>query len=545
MTKDSNIKFLKNKEKYSPFNYLFYDSDSGEKKNILGENSLLSIQDFASKSLKENTVIEGMISSVTRDFVFVCINYKSEGQIPIAEFNDQEIVIGNKVKIFLEKLENRDGKIVLSRSKAIKCETWDEIERIEKEEGEIEGKILYSTRSGYIVDLAGIMAFLPNSHVDVKPVKNSSDFINMVSKFKILKTDKKQGNIVVSRKAILNSLHADEKNKYIDTLQEGQIIEGVVKSITNYGVFVQLHESPEIGVLDGLLYIDDIAWSRVAHPSSIYTIGEKIRVKIIGIDRKNCRVSLGAKQLKNNPWLSAEEKYKPGDKYKGTVSNIEEYGIFVELEPGVEGLVHISEVSWTKDRPMVIKGQEIEVVVISIDKDRHRMALSIKQCTDNPWTQFLIDNPLGSIVSCNVNHVTDSGLYVSVNDRVEGFISINDLSWDRFEPKAKFREYRHKKNVSAKIIRANVNKGKLYLGIKQTVKDPFEDFLKTIEVGDIVSATVVKIDEEGFIIKIAENVELFFSQDQVTNLTHFVVGKNSSFKIIKKSAYAISIELIH
>ncbi|MBQ4875199.1 MAG: 30S ribosomal protein S1 [Rickettsiaceae bacterium H1] len=496
-------------------------------------------------SEKENSIVEGVITSINKDYVLLDIGLKSEGQVPVKEFvtgsgKPTDLNIGDTVNVHLTKLESKNGEVILSRESAVKYELWNELSSAYENNENVEGTIIHKIKSGYIVDFGLIAAFLPNSHVDLKPVKDPEPLLNKKMQFRILKMDKQQGNIVVSRRVILDSLHAKARKEFLSTLQEGQVLEGMVKSITNYGVFVGLFESPEIGVVDGLLHITDISWSRISHPSAIYSCGEKITIKIINIDTELNRISLGKKQLTDNPWGELDSKYPIGSVAGGVVTSIEEYGIFVELEPGIEGLVHSSEISWTNEKVPIARGDKLDTMVLSVDSEKNRMSLSIKQCNDNPWTKFTDKFPLGSIVKCKIRNINPhSGInvnFVDYDGNISGFIYNRDLSWEDNRSNV-LKNYKLGDVIDGKLLRVNSVKGGIFLGIKQIKYDPFLEFLTTVKEGDSLSGKVSKIEDNGIYVTVKNNVDRFVERGCLLDMSSLSVGERINLKVSEVQDY--------
>ncbi|MCV3769446.1 MAG: 30S ribosomal protein S1, partial [Wolbachia pipientis] len=463
-----------------------YQGQFENQSNVLFEDSFI-------KKIKEGDVVEGVITRVNLSDIVVDVGLKSDGRIPIKELGcDDKIAVGSKIMVYVEKIEDYHGNVILSREKAIRDERWHKLEEDADTQTEISGIIKRSIKCGFIVDLGdGISAFLPLSHVDLKQAKDAKHLIETEQKFIVLKVDKKQGNIVVSRKLVLEKLHAGEKIKFLESLNEGDIIEGKIKSITHYGVFVGIHESDLVGIVDGLLHITDISWSRISHPSAVFACGQTIKVKVIKIDKENAKISLGIKQLEDNPWHDIELKYPVDSVHRGHVTSIEDYGVFVELKPGIEGLVHSSEITWIKNNlpisSLVARGKEVLVKILSIDTIKNRMSLSMKRCVNNPWQVFIDKYPPGSIISGKIK--SNTGLYMSIvfddceiDENVEGTIYAQDVSWSR-NSLDKIKKYNINDTIEAKVIRANVNRARIYLGIKQIKYDPLIELIKKVRVG--------------------------------------------------------------
>ncbi|EEH12258.1 30S ribosomal protein S1, partial [Wolbachia endosymbiont of Muscidifurax uniraptor] len=497
------------------------------------QDNTLFEDSFVNK-IKEGDVVEGVITRINPNDVVVDIGLKSDGRILIKELGcNDEVIIGSKIRVYVERIEDYHGNVVLSREKAIRDEKWNKLEEDTVTRAEVSGVIKRSIKCGFIVDLGdGISAFLPLSHVDLKQVKDAKHLIETEQKFIVLKMDKKQGNIVVSRKLVLEKLHAGEKIKFLESLNEGDIIEGKIKSITHYGVFVGIHESDVVGVIDGLLHITDISWSRVSHPSAVFTCGQTIKVKIIKIDKENAKISLGVKQLEDSPWQDAESKYPVDSVHKGYVTSIEDYGLFVELRPGIEGLVHSSEITWVKSNlpvsSLVTRGQEVYVKILSIDIAKSRMSLSMKRCVDNPWQVFINKYPPGSIVSGEVKNNT--GSYVSVafgdseiDENVEGTIYVKDFSWSK-NGSDEIKKYNVGDKIEAKVIRANVNRARIYLGIKQIEYDPLEELIKKVKVGDKIQVIVGKREDNGLVVEVENDVTLLIDPEHLPENKKFSIS---------------------
>ncbi|ETO91328.1 MAG: ribosomal protein S1 [Candidatus Xenolissoclinum pacificiensis L6] len=540
------------------------------------------------EDLVEHTIVRGKITTITKDYVLICIGYKSEGQISVSEFsNIQDLKVGDYTNVYLERIETSDGRILVSKIKAERQDLWDRLEEKYNNNEIVVGQIIHPIKSGCIVNLGGISAFLPSSHVDVKLLKDTSHLHKTDLQFKILKMNKKQNNIVVSRKVVLHAKNANARKKYISELSVGNILFGLVKSITNYGVFMELkktiagqtpqevdndsipneevfnNDSSEasgkaterVGVIDGLLYIDDISWSRVSHPSSVFSIGQVVKVMIIGIDEESGRISLGTKQLVDNPWDKVLEKYSVGQVIPSIINSIEEYGMFAQIEPGVEGLIHNSEISWNKSKISVIKNQKVDVKILSIDKDKQRMALSIKQCQDNPWEKFANLYPAGTIVSCIIKNITDNSLLVEIkNDiahNIMGVIKKENLI-DNYDDvsaiKKELRRYSIGSEIQAKILRINVSKGRVFLGVKQVSYDPFLEFLKDVSIGDEIQGMISQIFDDGIQVLLpgsdGKDFDLFLSQDNINDLSKFIIAKKIRFKVTGKGDYSVDLKYI-
>jgi small subunit ribosomal protein S1 len=466
-----------------------------------------SLDDFAamldetltSSTRLEGGVVRGTVVGLDDDIVIVDVGLKSEGRVALKEFGapgqPPEVRVGDTVEVFVERFENKGGEVVLSREKAKREESWNRLERAFTDTSKVEGHIFGRVKGGFAVDLGGAVAFLPGSQVDIRPVREIGPLINKPEPFLILKMDRRRGNIVVSRRAVLEESRAEQRNELLATLAEGQILDdGVVKNITDYGAFVDL------GGLDGLLHVTDISWKRVNHPSDVLGVGQNVRVQVIRFNRETQRISLGMKQLEADPWEGVELKYPVGAKFTGRVTNITDYGAFVELEPGVEGLVHVSEMSWTKKNThpgkIVSSSQEVEVMVLEVDPEKRRISLGLKQCLGNPWEAFLESHPAGSIVEGEVRNITEFGLFVGVDHDVDGMVHLSDLDWQLPGEEA-VKKYSKGDTVRAQVLDVDVEKERISLGIKQLGEDPFRQATSGIKKGDRVTCTVKEVNAGG------------------------------------------------
>ncbi len=512
--------------------------------DVLDEESFLD-----NIRIKEGNVEEGTITRINANDIVVDLGLKSDGRILIKELGpNDEITVGAKINVYVERIEDYSGNVVLSREKAIKVEKWNRLSEDAITKSEVSGIIKRLIKCGFIVDLGdGINAFLPLSHVDLKQIKDVDHLIDIKHKFIILKMDKEQGNIVVSRKLVLERLHAGEKAKFLQSLNEGDIVEGKIKSITNYGVFVGIHESEKVGVIDGLLHITDISWTRVSHPSAVFTCGQSIKTKIIKIDRESTRVSLGVKQMEDNPWKDIESKYPVNGIYKGHVVSIEDYGLFVELESGVEGLVHSSEIAWIRSNlpigSLMARGQEVDVKILDIDLPKNRMSLSIKECLENPWQKFIHKYPPGSIVSGEVKSNIGSSISIIFSDNeidrnIDGIIYAKDLSWSN-SGMDEVKKYHIGSKVEAKVIRANVKRGKIYLGVRQIEYDPLEELIQKVKVGDKMHVTVSKREDIGLIVEAANDVSILIEQENLPENRKFAISEKIDVKVLGVEKYKI------
>ena len=440
------------------------------------------------------SVVKGTIIRVTSDFATVDVGLKSEGRIPLREFGQNpEIKVGDVVEVYVDRYEDRDGNIVLSREKARREEAWVDLEKSLNAGERVNGVIFGRVKGGFTVDLNGAIAFLPGSQIDIRPIRDITPLMGVVQPFQILKMDKVRGNIVVSRRVVLEETRAEARAELISDLKEGSILDGVVKNITDYGAFIDL------GGVDGLLHVTDISWRRINHPAEVLSVGQTIKVQVIKFNEDNQRISLGMKQLESDPWAKVEGKYNVGDVYTGKVTNITDYGAFVELENGIEGLVHVSEMSWTRKNvhpgKIVSTSQEVEVKVLEVDADKRRISLGIKQCTPNPWAAYIEEHAVGSVIQGKIKNITEFGLFVGLSDEIDGMIHLSDISWDKAGEEA-VKEYSKGQDVEAKIIDVDVEKERISLGIKQLTENTVAAALEGIKKGDVVKATVTSVEDK-------------------------------------------------
>lgn len=466
-------------------------------------NAPVSTEDFAAlldeymgadKGL-QGTVVKGTIVAVNDDFVTVDVGLKSEGRIAIREFGaNADLKVGDKVDVFVDKYEDKDGQVVLSREKARREEAWAELEKSLEKGEHVIGTIFGRVKGGFTVDLNGAVAFLPGSQIDVRPIRDVAPLIGVAQPFQILKMDKLRGNIVVSRRSVLEESRSEQRSEIIKNLSEGQIVDGVVKNITDYGAFIDL------GGVDGLLHVTDISWKRINHPSEALSVGQNVKVQIIKFNQDTQRISLGMKQLEVDPWEGVDAKYPVGTRLKGRVTNITDYGAFVELDQGIEGLVHVSEMSWTKKNihpsKLVSTSQEVDVVVLDVDQSKRRISLGIKQCQENPWKTFADSHKVGDIIEGDIRNITEFGLFLGLNSEIDGMIHMSDLSWDKPGEEA-IKDYKKGQTIQAKILDIDVEKERVSLGVKQLTNDPFEGAASSIKKGDVVTAVVSGIEETG------------------------------------------------
>lgn len=488
---------------------------------------------------KEKTVVKGVITKLDKDVVTVDIGMKDEGRISMKEFVQYgklpDLSVGDEIDVYIQSYENYHGGISLSRSDAVRENSWKILEKAMEEKTPIDGMVFGRVKGGLTVDLNGVIAFLPGSQVDTSPVKDISGLLGVVQPFIVLKVDKEQGNVVVSRRAIIEESRAEARDEALSKISVGEVLEGTVKNITDYGAFVDL------GSIDGLLHITDISWNKINHPSEVLAIGQKINVKVIKYDKESKRISLGVKQLEKNTWEGLDERYPKNIKMKGTVTNVIDYGIFVKLEPGVEGLVHLSEFSWVKPtqplKKLVKEGQEVEFMVLDIDIEKHRISLGMKQCRENIWDKFSERYPIGTKVEGKVEKVTDFGLFVNFGEEVNGLVHANDLTWVG-SPDKELKKYKVEDEVKAVVIAIDSDKGRVNLGIKQIEKDPFEAIFADLKKGKIVTCRVKAIESDGISVEIADQITSFVKRSDLATEKieqrpdRFAVGDRVDAKIV-------------
>ena len=456
-------------------------------------------ESFTQGSPQEGTVVKGKVVGIEKDLAVIDVGAKTEGRVALREFaapgRQSEIKIGDEVEVYLERVENALGEAVLSRDKARREESWGKLEKAFNNNEKVTGVIFNQVKGGFTVDLDGAVAFLPRSQVDIRPIRDVTPLMNVNQPFQILKMDRRRGNIVVSRRTVLEETRAEQRQELVQNLEEGQVIEGVVKNITDYGAFVDL------GGIDGLLHVTDIAWRRVNHPTEVLTIGQHVKVKIIKINHETHRISLGMKQLLDDPWQGIEGKYPVSARFKGRVTNITDYGAFVELEPGIEGLIHVSEMSWTKKNvhpgKIVSTSQEVEVQILEVDPVKRRISLGLKQTMRNPWEVFVEKYPPGSVVEGEVKNKTEFGLFLGLDGDVDGMVHLSDLDWKRPGEQV-IEEYKKGDTVQAQVLDVDVEKERIALGIKQLQGDPMsQGAAGELKKGSVVTCEVTEVKEGG------------------------------------------------
>jgi small subunit ribosomal protein S1 len=453
----------------------------------------------------EGTVVKGKVVGIEKDLAVIDVGAKTEGRVALREFaapgRQSEIKIGDTVEVYLERVENALGEAVLSRDKARREESWGKLEKAFNAQEKVQGVIFNQVKGGFTVDLDGAVAFLPRSQVDIRPIRDVTPLMNSPQQFQILKMDRRRGNIVVSRRTVLEETRAEQRQELVQNLEEGQVIDGVVKNITDYGAFVDL------GGIDGLLHVTDIAWRRVNHPTEVLNIGQQVKVKIIKINHETHRISLGMKQLLDDPWQGIEAKYPIQANFKGRVTNITDYGAFVELEPGIEGLIHVSEMSWTKKNvhpgKIVSTSQEVEVQILEVDPVKRRISLGLKQTMRNPWEVFVEKYPPGSIVEGEVKNKTEFGLFLGLDGDVDGMVHLSDLDWKRPGEQV-IDDYKKGDMVRAQVLDVDVEKERISLGVKQLQGDPMsQGAAGEMKKGSVVTCEVTEVKEAGIDVKIA------------------------------------------
>ncbi|WP_428374671.1 30S ribosomal protein S1 [Lichenicoccus sp.] len=487
----------------------------------------------------DGSVVTGRVVRLTEEFAIVDVGLKSEGRVALKEFGvpgaPTDVKPGDVIELYVERYEDRDGAIVLSREKARREEAWTNLERAFEGNQRVNGTIYGRVKGGFTVDLGGAMAFLPGSQVDIRPVRDVGPLMGTPQPFQILKMDRARGNIVVSRRAVLEETRAEQRSELIQGLKEGMILDGVVKNITDYGAFVDL------GGVDGLLHVTDIAWKRINHPSEALQIGQQVRVQVIRFNPDTQRISLGMKQLEADPWEGVAIKYPPGARYSGRVTNITDYGAFVELEPGVEGLVHVSEMSWTKKNvhpgKIVATSQEVDVMVLDVDSSKRRISLGLKQVQRNPWEQFAEDHRVGATVEGEIRNITEFGLFIGLSADIDGMVHMSDLSWDE-AGEAAMAGFEKGQVVQARVLDVDVEKERISLGIKQLHDDPAADTLSRVNKGAVVTCVVTAVQANGIEVKVDEVLSGFIRRAELARdkaeqrPERFAVGERVDAKVI-------------
>ena len=485
--------------------------------NSTGENfAELLDQSFQEMASIEGSVVSGTVLSIEKDMILIDVGLKSEGRVSLREFGNSEddiqIKPGDIVEVYIERLEDINGHAVLSREKAKREESWINLEKALEEQKRVNGVIFGKVKGGFTVDLEGATAFLPGSQVDIRPIKDLGALMGTPQPFQILKMDRRRGNIVVSRRAVLEDSRAEAKSELVANLQEGQVLQGIVKNITDYGAFVDL------GGVDGLLHVTDISWKRINHPSEALQMGESVQVKVIKFNDETQRISLGIKQLTEDPWLKVIDRFPVGSKMTGVVTNITDYGSFVELEDGIEGLVHVSEMSWTKKNvhpgKIVSTSEKVEVIVLEIDVSKRRISLGIKQCIENPWKSYKDNNKTGSTIEGEIRNITEFGLFIGLSEDIDGLVHLSDLSWDGNGDEL-IRGFTKGDTIKAKILDIDVDKERISLGIKQLTEDLASAEIDNIRKGSTVTCTIAVISDSGLDVTVGDNIKGFIKKSDL------------------------------
>ncbi len=492
--------------------------DNGDE--IQETDNFMELYEESLKSIQEGEVVKGEIVQIDKEYILVDIGYKSEGQIPIREFLDPEgnltAKVGEKVDVLLERREDEEGTIRLSKEKAAKIKIWDEIKEIYENNGTIKGEILSRVKGGLSVDI-GLQAFLPGSQVDLRPIRDMDSLVGTEHEFKIVKYNKRRGNIVLSRRAILEAERLTVREDTLKLLEEGAVIEGTVKNITDYGLFIDL------GGIDGLVHITDMSWGRVGHPSEMHQIGDSVKVKVLSFDKERERVSLGIKQLASDPWSNAEEKYPLGMRIKGRIVSLTDYGAFVEVEQGVEGLIHVSEMSWTRKirhpSQVLSVGDIVDTVVLNIDADKKRISLGMKQVEPNPWDVIEEKYPVGTTIEGKIKNITDFGVFIGIDEGIDGLVHISDISWTR-RIKHPSEIYKKGQEVQAIVLKIEKENERFSLGIKQLVPDPWDEIPEKYKPGTRVTGTVTNVTEFGLFLELEEGIEGLVHVSEISKDRH-------------------------
>jgi small subunit ribosomal protein S1 len=477
----------------------------------------LLAESFGEGTNVEGSVVRGFVIGIEGDAVIIDVGLKSEGRVPLKELaapgQKADVSIGDEIEVYVERMEDRNGQAVLSRDKARREEAWGVLETSFEKQERVTGVIFGKVKGGFTVDLSGATAFLPGSQVDIRPVRDLGPLMGTPQPFQILKIDRRRGNIVVSRRAVLEESRAEARSELVSNLQEGQVLQGVVKNITDYGAFVDL------GGVDGLLHVTDIAWQRISHPSEALQIGETVEVQVIRFNAETQRISLGMKQLLSDPWENVDGKFPIGAKMEGRVTNITDYGAFVELKAGVEGLVHVSEMSWTKKNvhpgKIVSTSQQVEVMVLDVDLSKRRISLGLKQCTNNPWEDLSATYPVGTEIDGEIRNITEFGLFVGLNEDIDGLVHLSDISWETAGEEA-LEGFTKGDMVKAKVLDIDVNKERISLGIKQLTDDPFAGQADAYRKGEVVTCTVSAVSDNGIDVTIGENMTGFIRRTDLS-----------------------------
>ncbi len=543
-------------------------SAASKLKDREGSNDFASLLDSSMNGQKkfEGSVVKGRIVSINNDFAIIDVGLKSEGRVPLREFAQPgmsaDVKPGDIVEVFVERMENRDGETALSRDKARREEVWVDLEKAHTKQERVTGVIFGRVKGGFTVDLGGAVAFLPGSQVDIRPVRDVGPLMGSPQPFMILKMDRPRGNIVVSRRAVLEESRESARSDLLGALKEGQVLAGVVKNITDYGAFVDL------GGVDGLLHVTDISWKRIGHPSEVLTIGQSIQVQVIRYNEENQRIILGMKQLESDPWEGVVARYTVGTKVRGRVNNITDYGAFVELESGIEGLVHVSEMSWTKKNvhpgKIVSTSQEVEVMVLDVDREKRRISLGLKQTQDNPWSTFAEQHKNGEILEGEIRNITEFGIFVPMPGDLDGMVHMSDIAWDTPGEEA-LKSYNKGDMVKVKILEIEADKERVALGIKQLTENPGGNTASSsssssssgsssssnVSKGEIVTCTITEVNDKGIEVSVNDSMKGFIKKSDLSRERseqrpdRFAVGEKIDAKVIsieKGNRLALSVK---
>ena len=508
-----------------------------------------SFEDLLAGSLSldgniEKTVVKGIVTAIEHDVAIVDVGMKAEGRVPLREFvshesGEVELTVGDSVDVFVDNLDDNNGEARLSREKARREEVMDTLETAFKEAEKVSGVIFGKVKGGFMVDVSGVLAFLPGSQMDARPIRDVTPYMYTPQELMILKLDRQKGNLIVSRRAVMDETRGEARDELLEGMAEGKQLEGVVKNITDYGAFIDL------GGVDGLLHITDIAWHRINHPSEVLSVGQVVKVLVVRFDEKTKRVSLGMKQMNNDPWTEVDGKYPMGTVVKGRITNITDYGAFVELSPGIEGLIHVSEMSWTRKNvhpgKLVSTSEEVDVMVLEIDHEKRRISLGLKQCQDNPWKVYTEKNKEGTEVEGTVRSVTDFGIFVGLTEEIDGLVHMSDISWEKSGEDA-LSEYKKGDTVKAVVLSADADKERVSLGIKQLGEDPMKAVSGAFKKGATVTGTVTEADDRGITLDIGGEMPGFVKRADVARdkaeqtPENFKVGTEVSAKVLSVSA---------
>jgi len=500
--------------------------------------ALLLEEDLISSEGLMGSVVKGSVIKLENDFVIIDVGLKSEGRVPLREFSPSgeklEIKVGDEVDVYLEALEDRHGQIVLSYEKARREAAWVELEKKFQANEQVKGIIFGKVKGGFTVDLDGAIAFLPGSQVDVRPIRDIDPLMGIDQPFMILKMDRARGNIVVSRRSVLEESRAEARTELISALKEGEILDGIVKNITDYGAFIDL------GGMDGLLHVTDISWKRVNNPADVLEIGQNIKVQVVRFNPETQRISLGMKQLEEDPWVRVENKYPVDTKFEGTVTNVTDYGAFIELEEGIEGLAHVSDMSWTRKgahpSQFVSLGQKVETMILSIDESKRRISLGLKQCVENPWKTLQDKFKVGSEHEGEVKNITEFGLFVGMTNDIDGMVHMSDISWDEPADEA-IKQFKKNQKIKVKVLAVDPEKERVVLGIKQLSDDPFSSSMSKFKIGTVVTCEITAVQDSGLDVTIGDGIRAFIrkadlAKDRTERRTdRFAVGEKVDAKI--------------